>query len=272
MYQLLLINIILGMCLAAIGSHPKFCNLDLVKSLKIGFLSGILGSSVYLILLYTKSIPLFAPILSIAGTLLAGFFIVLWIFFRDPNRITPEDLDAIISPADGKIVYLREVKKGVIPCAIKGKKNIKLNEIAKTDLLKDVDGYIIGICMTILDVHVTRSPIEGKAVLLKRFQGDIFSPKFWKTEVENPRTTIVLQNEKLQLGVIEIGTPYVSKVLCFFNLGDIVERGQRIGKITWGSQVDVIIPSKNVNLLVKEGDSVRAGETSLASLKLKEEK
>jgi len=266
MYQLLLINMILGICLAAIGANPKFCNLDLLKSLKIGFLSGVFGSIVLSFLLYTELIPQFAPMLSIVSTLLAGFFIVLWIFFRDPKRTPPANFNAIVSPADGKIVYIREVQKGVVPCAIKGKKNIKLNEIAKTDLLTDVDGYIIGICMTILDVHVTRAPIDGKAVFLKSFEGEIFSPKSWKTEVENPRTAIVLQNEKLQLGVIEIGTPYISKVLSFFNLGDIVEKGQKIGKITWGSQVDVIIPSKYVNLLVKEGDLVRAGETSLASL------
>ena len=255
------------MILAAVGSHPKLCNLNLVKSLKIGSLSGIFGYTVYLVLQYKESISFFAPILSIASTILAGFFIVLWVFFRDPNRIPPEDLDAIVSPADGRIVYIREVQKGVIPCMIKGRKNIKLNEIAKTDLLTDVDGYIIGITMTILDVHVTRSPIEGKIIFLKSYGGDLYSPKSWKTEVENPRTSIILKNEKLKLGVIEIGTPYISKILSFFNLEDFVEKGQRIGKITWGSQVDVIIPSKYVNLLVKEGDSVRAGETLLAKFK-----
>ncbi len=268
MYQLLITNIILGMCLAAIGAHPKLCNLDLLKSLKIGFLSGIFGNIIYLIFFYIEPIPLFAPILSNAGTVLAGFFIVMWVFFRDPIRTPPEDPNAIVSPADGKILYVREVKKGVVPCAIKGKKNIKLNEIAKTDLLTDSDGYIIGICMTILDVHITRAPIGGKAIFLKNFEGNMFSPKLWNTEIENPRTTLLLQNEKLQLGIVEIGTPNISKVLSFFKLGDLLEKGQRIGKITWGSQVDVIIPSKYVNILVTEGDSVRAGETLLASFKI----
>ena len=257
------------MVLAAVGAHPKFCNLNLVKSLKIGFLSGILGYTANLALLYKESFSLFAPILGIASTTLAGFFIVLWVFFRDPKRTPPEDLDAIVSPADGKIVYIREVQKGVIPCMIKGKKNIKLNEIAKTDLLTDVYGYIIGITMTILDVHVTRSPMEGKIIFLKSYGGDLFSAKSWKTEVENPRTSIILKNERLKLGIIEIGTPYISKILSFFNLDDFVGKGQRIGKITWGSQVDVIIPSKYVTLLVKEGDSVRAGETTLAKFKSK---
>lgn len=272
MYQLLLTNIILGMCLAAVGAHSKLCNLDLLKSLKIGFLSGVSGNIVYLALLYREPIPLLLPILSNVCTVLAGFFIVMWVFFRDPRRTPPEDPDAIISPADGKIVYIREIHKGVVPCAIKGKKNIKLDEIVKTDFLKDADGYIIGICMTILDVHITRAPIEGKVIFLKNIKGVIFSPKSWKTEVENPRTTILLQNKKLQLGVIEIGTPKISKVLSFFSLGDFLKKGQRIGKITWGSQVDVIIPSKYVSLLVKEGDSVRAGETLIASLKLIEGK
>jgi phosphatidylserine decarboxylase len=264
---MILTNTILGMCLAAVGAHPKLCNLDLVKSLRIGFLSGVAGSIVYLAFLYREITPLFASISGIISTVLAGFLIVMWVFFRDPKRTTPEDPEAIVSPADGKIVYVREIKKGVVPCAIKGQKNIRLDEITKTDFLAEDDGFIIGISMSILDVHITRAPIEGKAVFLKNFEGSIISPKSWKAEVENPRTTILLQNEKLQLGIIEIGTPNISRVLSFFNLGDILEKGQRIGKITWGSQVDVIVPSKYVNLLVKEGDSVRAGETLLARFK-----
>ncbi len=81
MYQLLLTNIILGMCLAANGAHPKLCNLDLFRSLEIGFLNGVFGSITYLVLLYIDPVSPSTLILSNVSTILAGFFIVMWFFF-----------------------------------------------------------------------------------------------------------------------------------------------------------------------------------------------
>lgn len=268
-YKLLLVNILLGIILASVGAHPKFCNLDLIKSIKIGFISGVCGFVFYLFFQFLTSNPLLLLCFSISGTILAGFFIVLWVFFRDPERISPEEPDVIVSPADGKIVYIREIEKGVVPSVIKGKKCIELKEIAKINLPDDTDGYIIGICMSILDVHVTRSPLEGTIVFLKSFVGDVFSPKSWKSEVYNPRTTLAINNDTIQLIIVEIGTPYVSKILSFFKVGDIVKKGQRIGKITWGSQVDIIIPTKCVDILIEEGDLVCSGETLIANLNFK---
>ena len=77
---------------------------------------------------------------------------------------------------------------------------------------------------------------------------------------------MVFENPNIRIGIVEIGTPYVSKVISLVDEGDTVEGGQRIGKITWGSQVDVIIPSRSLKLLVNEADFVCAGETILARL------
>ncbi len=257
--------VVLGVCLAAIGAHPRICNLDLISSIKIGMVSGLLAGLIYLAVhRYFSVSNLVAYALSLLALLISGIGVVMWQFFRDPERIPPDVLNAIIAPADGKIIYVREVAAGTVPCAIKGKKNIEISEITKTGALDTTDGYIIGICMSVLDVHITRAPIGGKITSIESFPGRTLSPKDWRSEIENPRTTLIIEGDAQRIVVTEMGTPYVSKILSFVGVGAPVVRGQRIGKITWGSQVDVIIPSAEVEILVKEGDAVTAGETILA--------
>jgi phosphatidylserine decarboxylase len=257
--------VVLGVCLAAIGAHPQICNLDLISSIKIGMVSGLLAGLIYLAVhRYFSVSNLVAYALSLLALLISGIGVVMWQFFRDPERIPPDVLNAIIAPADGKIIYVREVAAGTVPCAIKGKKNIEISEITKTGALDTTDGYIIGICMSVLDVHITRAPIGGKITSIESFPGRTLSPKDWRSEIENPRTTLIIEGDAQRIVVTEMGTPYVSKILSFVGVGAPVVRGQRIGKITWGSQVDVIIPSAEVEILVKEGDAVTAGETILA--------
>jgi phosphatidylserine decarboxylase len=256
---------VLGVCFAAIGAHPRLCNLDLIPSIKVGLLSGILAGIFYLVMhhYFSLSDPT-AYVLSLLGLPIFGIGVLMWRFFRDPERIPPDAPNAIIAPADGKIIYVREVAAGMVPCAIKGKRNIEISEIAKNGTLDTTDGYIIGICMSVLDVHITRAPIGGKITYIESFPGRTLSPKDWRSEIENPRTTLIFEGDAQRAIVTEIGTPYVSKILSFVETGSSVTRGQRIGKVTWGSQVDVIIPSTKVEILVKEGDAVMAGKTILA--------
>jgi len=257
--------VVLGVCLAAIGAHPRICNLDLISSIKTGMTSGLLAGVIYLAVYHYSSVsnPV-AYALSLLGLLFSGIGVVMWRFFRDPERIPPDAPNAIIAPADGKIIYVREVAAGTVPCAIKGKKNIEISEIAKIGALDTTDGYIIGICMSVLDVHITRAPIGGKITSIESFPGRTLSPKDWRSEVENPRTTLIFEGDAQRIIVTEMGTPYVSRILSFVRVGVPVVRGQRIGKITWGSQVDVIIPSTEVEILAKEGDAVMAGKTIIA--------
>jgi len=233
----------------------------------VGLLSGIFSSILYLVLQYQFHInDLITYILSLISLGIFGVGIVMWYFFRDPERIPPSQTDIIVSPADGKIIYVREIFAGTVPCAIKGKKNIPISEIAKCGVLNKSEGYILGICMSVLDVHITRAPIEGKMTLLQSFTGRTLSPKNWMSEIENPRSTLIFEDGKHKVIVTELGTPHISKILTFIETGDQVSKGQRIGKITWGSQVDVIIPFKGVEVLVKEGDCVLAGKTILAKI------
>ena len=263
----LLINVLLGLCIASIGAHPRMSNLNLKDSLSIGFMSGIAADVILLCLYVLKAPEIFSIACGIIGLLLTGVILVLWRFFRDPERNIPNDPNAILSPADGKIIYIREIKEGTIPCPIKGKAHIKIGEITKTNFLKDKAGYIIGIYMSMLDVHLNRAPISGKVTFIKHTLGKTISPKHWRSDTENVRNTIVIENNNISVAVIQIGTPYISKVLCYASEGKNVNRGERIGKITWGSQVDAILPKEdNIEIVVNEGDQVYAGETIIAKI------
>ena len=263
----LIIDILLAVSISAIGAHPKLSNLDLKEALKIGFISGCFGNLMFITCKYYLIIPdLTSGVVSVIGLLAMGVAMVSWKFFRDPERNPPDNPTAIPSPADGRVIYIREIKEGTIPCPIKGKAHIKVGEITKTDFLKDKAGYIIGIYMSMLDVHINRAPISGKVTFVKHTPGKTISPKHWRSDIENGRNTIIIENNNISIAVIQIGTPHVSKVLCYASEGENVNRGDRIGKITWGSQVDIILPQNGVEILVKEGDQVYAGETIIAKL------
>jgi len=212
-----------------------------------------------------------------------GGIYVYWryfFFFNDPERIIP-DGNSMVSPADGTIVYVRKVLNSSVPISIKGKIEIKLEEITKYNISGSVPYYILGIFMHPTDVHVNRAPLAGivekiiytKAknlpmtmmwwrVLFSRKPYELYS----KHILNNERNTILIRGI-LPVYIIQIADIYVNKIECWFKEGDSVDKGQRIGMIKMGSQVDVIFPySQNIEILVAEGDKVKAGETVLANI------
>ncbi|MBI2138043.1 phosphatidylserine decarboxylase [Candidatus Woesearchaeota archaeon] len=212
----------------------------------------------------------------------------VFLFYRDPPRKIPKR-DSLLSPADGNIVYIRPFSQGKIPDSVKKGKSIKLREITH---VKDTipDGYIIGIFMNPLSVHVNRSPIRGKVIWAKHFRhsnlsmasfllravfGLHSSPGKELWERENERNTIFIRG-KLPVYVIQIADSIVNRVVCWKKPGSEVKRGERIGIIKMGSQVDLILPKKfgkkNLKLLVKEGQYVHAGETPIANLLARDRK
>jgi phosphatidylserine decarboxylase len=170
-----------------------------------------------------------------------------------------------VSPADGRIIYIRKVKKGTIPQSIKGRSNIKLPELTKTEILNG-DACLIGIMMTLLDVHVNRAPIAGKIVLNNRFHGKFLSLKDHSAVTENERNTIIFEADAMLVAIVQIASKQVRKIVSYVREGEDVRIGQRVGAILLGSQVDVILPKQCVEIVVKEGQQVHAGETIIAKI------
>lgn len=185
-------------------------------------------------------------------------------FYRDPERIPTETENVILSPADGTVVYINGVEKGSTLVSTKGKRTFRLDEIAETDLLPDT-AYLIGIDMNILNVHVNRAPIAGKTLLRKRVPGSFISLRRQESEIVNERVTTVIGNGKFNVGVIQIASRLVRKIVSYIKEGDELAVAQRIGAIVFGSQVDLAIPElENLSIEVKNGDEVKAGITIIA--------
>lgn len=184
-------------------------------------------------------------------------------FYRVPVRKTNANSEQIISPADGHVIYINRIESDQIPFSVKKHRVSKLEELTKTDILK-TPCWLVGIEMTPFDVHKNCAPIEGKVVLNQHFNGKFLSLRLGQADIENERNTIVIDNGKIQVGFVQIASRKVRRILQYVKPGDFVKRGQWVGMITFGSQVDVIVPV-SYNIDVKLGQQIYAGETLLAS-------
>jgi phosphatidylserine decarboxylase len=184
-------------------------------------------------------------------------------FYRDPERTPPNMDGAVVSPADGLVLYLRRATEGVLPVSTKDGRHYSLAELTRTNLATD-DAVVIGIAMSFLDVHVNRAPIAGRVTMRRHFPGRFGSLKQPEMVFENERATTIIQQPGLQVAVVQIASRLVRQIAAFVDEGQAVSLGQRIGVIRLGSQVDVVLPVAGVEVMVAPGQRVRAGESVLA--------
>lgn len=215
--------------------------------------------------------------------LILFFLFLYWkfyFFFRNPERIIP-DGDNIVSSADGTVVYIRKIDKSLVPISIKGKKEIKLDEIMKVGSLKEFPYYIIGVFMHPTSVHINRAPIKGvvRKIVYTKSKNLPMTLMWWRVLlgkrpyelysrhiIENERNTTLIEGE-IPLYVVQIGDIYVNKIESWIKKDESVEKGQRIGIIKMGSQVDIIFPAlPYIKIIANEGQKVKAGESILANV------
>lgn len=239
-------------------------------NLKIAIVAGlVVGSLTGFIVSYIVTTPLK---LNLLATLAVEFIFILLItmlaallrFYRDPERTPPEKDKVILSPADGKVIYISPVEKGTALISTKGHRKFKLDEITTTGQLPDT-AYLIGIEMNLLNVHVNRSPVQGKIILQKHINGRFMSLGKPEAEIVNERVSTIIDNGQFRVGVVQIASRLVRQIVSYLKEGDPVGLGQRIGMIRFGSQVDVAVPDiHSLKIKVKVGDPVTAGITILA--------
>ena len=208
--------------------------------------------------------PLLQLLIAWLEAAVLSFIAVLILFFRNPDRTSPAQEGILVSPADGIVKYVQEIKKNEFPFAQKNNKEIPLSEFAGSDILSD-GGVQIGIGMTLLDVHINRSPIKGKISQLKRIPGSFHSLKKITSLLENERVVATVDGVGMKIGVVLIASRLVRRICTYIVEGQSVARGQRIGMIRFGSQVDVLIPmSTSLKINIRPGDKVKAGVSVLA--------
>lgn len=194
----------------------------------------------------------------------ASVLVILALFFRDPKRVPPSDAWAILSPADGKIVYIKTLKDGRFPIAVKKGKEIPLTEFIGEAFPLD-DGFQIGIMMSYLDVHINRAPIAGDMERVKRIPGAFHSLKHMDSLLENERVFSIIRGLETRIGMVQIASRVVRRIITFVKEGDAVLQGGRIGMIRFGSQVDLLIPSRpDLSIVIRVGDYVKAGISVIA--------
>ena len=258
-----------GLLLALLTLVPLSVKWELEKKITlpatviIGILSGsiVCGIFAFWSLSFYQAILLELILIGAISSLL-----LLWRFYRDPERVPPADEKVILSPADGQIKYIKIIEEGQIPFSEKKGRTFSLVDFVKADVLPK-GGYLIGISMTYLDVHVNRAPISGRVSLLKHIKGDFISLKKKEAVVQNERNLIIIDNEQFKLGIVQIASRLVRKIIPYIKEGQEIQKGTRIGVIRFGSQVDVILsdlPSIRIN--VNPGEKVKAGLSIIATV------
>jgi phosphatidylserine decarboxylase len=202
---------------------------------------------------------LFALILSLISDFLGwiGFILTLWCvyFFRDPERVVPENNNILISPADGKILFSGSSKS---PENLSDNKQLDLNKVS--------------IFMNVFDVHVNRVPISGKVIWLKYVPGTFFNASLDKSSENNERMIVKIEVSKgVFVYVVQIAGLIARRIKCDLTENESVTMGQRYGLIRFGSRVDVYFP-KDFNILVNKGQTSIAGETVLADFNVTKSK
>lgn len=194
--------------------------------------------------------------------------LLLYRFYRDPVRIAPSSNNIIISPADGKIIYIKEVKKGEPFISEKKGRKFYLRDLYNfDDSFEDV--VIVGISMSFLDVHVNRAPITGRVKVLKHIPGLFLSLKKQEAIINNERAFTLIENDDIKIGVLQITSRLVRNIKAYIRENMTVTKGEKIGMIRFGSQVDIVIPKSDKILLnVKIGQKVKAGITAIAKINI----
>jgi phosphatidylserine decarboxylase len=197
-------------------------------------------------------------------TMAAAAGLVVFRFYRDPERHPPDATDVVVSPADGEVVYVRRSHEGRLPVSSKSGRPYSLEELTKTPLQKG-ESVVIGIALNFLDVHVNRAPIGGEVTLYHHHKGSFRSLRELAAVFENERATTVIEHDGVRVAVVLIASRLVRRITTRVEIGQRLACGERIGAIRFGSQVDVVLPAERVgSLAVSPHDRVVAGVSIIA--------
>jgi phosphatidylserine decarboxylase len=231
-------------------------------------LLGAAGTLLSLLVYHLVPLPFWLLVPFISGVIILLLFILLFLFrfFRNPARKITGGQDDIVSSADGRVIYIKELEINQMPVTVKKLRIADLSEITKTELLTR-PCYLIGIAMTLFDVHMNRSPIDGKVTFIRHTPGTAIGLNTPSSTITNERNTVIIEREDgIRAGIVQIAARGVNRCIVTAEVGDRVGRGDIIGKIRWGSQLDMIIP-RDCEIMVREGEQVYAGSTVIAHLR-----
>ena len=174
--------------------------------------------------------------------LLTALFALLLYFFRDPERTAPAGERLLLAPADGRVV---EVKRVYEPRFLEG------------EALK------ISIFMSLLDVHVNRTPIEGQVTMVEHIPGQFLQAFRPEASEVNEHNLIGLESRHGRVLVKQVAGIMARRIVCWVRPGQRLQAGERLGVIKFGSRVDLYLPPE-AEPVIRVGDQARAGVTVIA--------
>jgi phosphatidylserine decarboxylase len=177
----------------------------------------------------------------IGGVLIfLGLFVMF--FFRDPERTPPQDPDTIVSPADGRVM-----------------ENVEESFNGKP-------GRRISVFLSILDVHVNRSPVAGRITAIEYRTGKFYAAMRRRASAENEQNSFHVRSDRGEVVFKQIAGWVARRIVCWKSVGDSVVRGERVGMIRFGSRMDIWLP-EGVEILIRPGQHVAGGTSVLARWK-----
>ncbi len=180
-----------------------------------------------------------------------GLVLTIWCyyFFRDPDRVTPQIKDVVVSPADGVVQMITRVT---------GPEELGLNNKTFNR---------VSIFMSVFNVHVNRAPATGKILRLAYIKGKFFNATLDKASKDNERQLLAMRTEcGKEIAFVQIAGLIARRIVCFAKEGQTYQAGERFGLIRFGSRLDVYLPT-DIEPQVCVGQTMVAGETGLANLK-----
>ena len=187
------------------------------------------------------SVWLGPPVVTVVLLLLP---VAVALFFRDPERSSPSDATLVLAPADGRVMYAGDARV----------------EEAPPGQWKQVT-----IFLSLLDVHINRTPVAGKVTRVE-YQPGSFLPAYRRESFQNERSEIWLDHDGTQVVTRQVVGLLARRVVCRVKPGDVVNAGERIGLMKFGSRMDVFVPH-TADIRTRTGDQVQAGTTVLAVLR-----
>ncbi len=166
-----------------------------------------------------------------------GLFVLY--FFRDPQRQIPSAPDAVVSPADGRVMEIVD------------------------EALGERAGKRISIFLSIFDVHVNRAPVSGRISRVDYHPGQFLAAWKEKASESNEQNAITIATAAGEIRFKQIAGWVARRILCWTKIGDEVRIGQRIGMIRFGSRTDIWLPAE-AEILVRRGQHVAGGATQIA--------
>jgi phosphatidylserine decarboxylase len=191
---------------------------------------------------------------------IAACFVSLWLllpilvlvgytfsFFRDPDRVAPNDPDAVLAAADGKVADIVEIEE---------------NEVLHARTRR------VGIFLSVFDVHTNRAPMEGRVIYQKSHAGLCLDARHADCTTKNRAMTWAFENPRVTLVVRQLTGMIARRIVGWSKVGDELRKGERFGMIRFGSRTEVYLPL-DAAVLVKVGDRVTGGLSVIARLSRK---